>query len=58
MNIGLILSVLKALLNFPKELGDFIKLFEKTPEQRRIEIMEIVRAQSQESAKTGRPKWE
>jgi hypothetical protein len=57
MSIGLILQVLLALLKFPKELSAFVRLLEKSPEQKRQEIQAQVSAWMKESAESERPKW-
>lgn len=58
MDVVLILSVIKALLSFPKELKEFIQYMEKTPSEKRDDIMKRVRGDSSKSADTGRPVWE
>jgi hypothetical protein len=57
MSIGLILQVLLVLLKFPKELSAFVRLLEKSPEQKRQEIQAQVSAWMKESAESERPKW-
>lgn len=57
-SIALILEVLLALLKFPAELGSFVRLISKTPEEKRNEIMKQVDAWMSESQSSDRPKWE
>jgi hypothetical protein len=60
MTIKLILEAVIAALKFPEELGNFIKLLQQAPEQRRQEINTQVGLWMKESASSddGRPKWE
>ncbi len=58
MSLALILQVIMALLKFPKELGDFIRLISKSPEEKRQEIMKKIEAESQSIDHGGRPEWD
>lgn len=58
MSFSLILSVLVALLKFPTELGAFIKLISKTPEEKRQEVMKAIQIESDAIDASGRPSWE
>lgn len=55
MSFALIIEVLMALLKFPKELSAFIKLISKTPEEKRVEILERIAAEEKHFEDTGRP---
>ncbi len=58
MSLALILQVVLAALRFPKELGDFVRLLKKSPEEKRQKIASQVSAWMQESAESDRPSWE
>lgn len=58
MSIALVLQVLVALLKFPAELGAFIRLISKSPEEKRQEIMKRIEAESQAIDNGGRPEWD
>lgn len=58
MSIGLILQVLLALLRFPKALGDFVRLLEDSPEEKRQQIQVQVSAWMKDSAESDRPIWD
>jgi len=58
MSFTLILQAILAILKFPKELGDFIRLLEKSPEEKRQEIHKKVLSEFNEMAKDERPTWE
>lgn len=57
MNLTLILEVLLALFKFPSELGAFVNLLSKSPEEKRQAIMQQVDAWMNESQSSDRPKW-
>lgn len=58
MSVALILNVIMALLKFPAELGAFIKLVSKSPEEKRQEILKMIQAESDKLDKEGRPSWD
>lgn len=58
MSIGLVLQVLLSLLRFPKELGDFVRLLQDSPEEKRQKIAVQVSTWMKESAESDRPTWE
>lgn len=58
MSIGLLLEVLIAFFKFPAALRDFIRLLEKSDEQKRQEIQAQVQAWMKGSAESERPTWE
>ena len=57
MSLALILQVVLTFLKFPKELGDFVRLISKSPEEKRQQISEQVSAWMKESAESDRPTW-
>ena len=57
MSLTLILQVLVAVMKFPKELGDFIRLLQDSPEEKRQKIQSQVSSWMKESAESERPKW-
>lgn len=54
----LILQAILAVLKFPKELGDFMRLIEKTPVEKTTEILQRVNAEMEDVLRGGRPKWD
>jgi hypothetical protein len=58
MSISLIFEVLLALFKFPTELGAFVRLISKSPEEKRQEILKKVQAESDALDQGGRPVWE
>jgi hypothetical protein len=56
--VSLILQAVIAALKFPTELSSFLKLIEKSSEQKRAEIVKQNEKWLQESAESDRPKWE
>lgn len=58
MSITLVLEVLLALLKFPNALRDFVRLLEKSDEQKRQEIQTQVQSWMKQSAESERPQWE
>lgn len=58
MSLPLILEVLLALLKFPNALRDFVRLLEKSDEQKRQEIQTQVQSWMKQSAESDRPQWE
>jgi hypothetical protein len=55
MSIALVLQVLLALLRFPKQLGEFVRLLEDSPEEKRQKIAAQVSLWMKESAESERP---
>ena len=55
--LSLILQAIIAVLKFPSAMREFIKLLEKSPEEKRQEIEMQVRLWADESAVSERPKW-
>lgn len=53
-----LLSILQAIVEFPKELNEFVKLLRKTPEEQRQDVMKRVRDQKIKFDQNGRPTWE
>jgi hypothetical protein len=47
-----------AVLKFPKELGDFLRLIEKTPVEKQTEIIQRVNKEMEDFLAGGRPKWD
>jgi hypothetical protein len=58
VSLPLILEVLLALLKFPNALRDFVRLLEKSDEQKRQEIQTQVQSWMKQSAESDRPQWE
>lgn len=60
MTIASFITLLIAIFKFPAELSAFIKLLEKSPEEKKQEIMTQVDSWMNESASKddGRPTWE
>jgi len=56
--LTLIIQAIVAVLKFPKELGDFIRLIEKTPVDKQTEIIQRVNAEMEDFLAGGRPKWD
>lgn len=56
--LALILQAVVLALKFPKELADLIRLIEKTPEEKRQEIIQKVNKEMEDVLNGGRPKWD
>lgn len=52
------LLIIKGLLAFPKEIAALVKLLEGTSTERHDKIMEAISRESDEVARTGRPRWD
>ena len=55
--LTLILSAIAAAFQFPAELGAFIILIQKTPEQNRQGVLAAIQKESDAIDQTGRPTW-
>lgn len=55
MSIVLILQAIMAVLKFPGEMAAFLRLIEKTPEEKRADIAKQIQAMEAEFEETGRP---
>lgn len=51
----LILQTISAVLKFPAEMSAFLKLIEKTPDEKKADITSAIEAQLQGFEQTGRP---
>ena len=58
MSFAMIFELIVAILKAPAEIRALVLLFSKSPEQKKIEISEQVKALMEESAGGDRPKWE
>lgn len=58
MNITLILQLIIAAFKFPEEMSKFLKLIQKSPEQKRQEIVKQVDAWMKDSSESEEPIWE
>lgn len=55
MTIGGLFALLTAFFQFPAELTAFIKLLQKTPDEKKADITAAIEAQLQSFEDTGRP---
>ena len=58
MNVLLIIEAILAALKFPEELRAFLLLIEKTPEEKRQEILKRIQEESDGLDHGSRPKWD
>jgi len=52
------LLIIKGVLAFPKEVAQLIKLLQKTPVQKKDEIMKKIQEEAKSLEAEGRPKWD
>jgi len=55
MSLAVILQAVLAALQFPAEMTAFLKLLQKTPDEKKSEISAAIESQLQEFENTGRP---
>ena len=52
------IALLTAFFQFPKEILAIVKLLQKTPEEKRQQIIEGAQKVADSFSETGRPKWD
>lgn len=57
MTLSLLFKLIVAILNAPAELQALVLLFQKSPEEKKQEILAQVTAWMDESSSSERPKW-
>lgn len=58
MGLVEILAIINGVLKFPGEVLALIKILQKTPQEKREQIMQSVQAESDKFAAGGRPEWD
>lgn len=58
MGIAAWLELITLVLKFPSAVLELARLFQKTPEEKRQEILKRIQAESDALDKTGRPSWD
>jgi hypothetical protein len=58
MTLAAWLELITLVLKFPNAVLELARLFQKTPEEKRQEILKRVMAESDALDKEGRPKWD
>jgi hypothetical protein len=58
MGFSEILTLISGLIQFPGTILQFIKLMQKSPQEKHEAIMERIRLEAQAFEDTGRPKWD
>lgn len=51
------LLILKGVLAFPKEMKALVLLLQKTPSEKKADVMAKIQAEADSIEQTGRPKW-
>lgn len=53
-----ILSIIKAVLQFPSTILEFVKLLKKTPQEKHDDLLKRLADESKQLEDTGRPTWD
>lgn len=53
-----ILAIIKGVLQFPGTILEFIKLLQKTPEEKHDDLMKQIQVEAKKFQETGRPTWD
>jgi hypothetical protein len=51
------LLIIKGVLAFPKEMKALILLLQKTPSEKKDNVMQAIQSESEKLEKEGRPEW-
>jgi hypothetical protein len=58
MGLAEIVTLIIGVLKFPDTVLEFVKILQKTPEQKHDDLLKKVAAEAQSFEDTGRPTWE
>jgi hypothetical protein len=58
MGITQIISLILGVLQFPKEIGELLKILKKTPQQNHEGLLQRIQLEAKNYEDTGRPKWD
>lgn len=53
-----ILAIIKGVLQFPATILEFVKLLQKTPQEKHDDLLKKMREEAQKFEDTGRPTWD
>jgi hypothetical protein len=53
-----ILAIIKAVLQFPSTILEFVKLIQKTPQEKHEDLLKRLAEESKKFEDTGRPTWD
>lgn len=53
-----ILAIIKGVLQFPGTILEFVKLLQKTPQEKHDDILKLIQLESNKFQETGRPTWD
>jgi hypothetical protein len=58
MGFADIAALIVGVLKFPQTILEFVKILQKTPEQKHSDLLKQVAAEAKQFEDTGRPQWD
>ncbi len=58
LGLTAILEIVKAVLQFPSVILEFVRLLQKTPQEKHEDLLKRIGEESKKFADTGRPTWD